>query len=81
MRICRRGHRRGGRAVASADRGNSSFFSGLSMIRTVSEIGGPGQALSLVYSGLAAAVVWGLVVGGVVAWIAAAVRGGGKADD
>jgi hypothetical protein len=52
------------------------------VIKSVSEIGTPEVALSLLYLGLSAAVVWGLVVGGVAGWIAAAVRGGGdKKDD
>lgn len=52
------------------------------MVKTVAEIGTPESALTLLYQGVAAAVVWGLVVGGVAAWIATAVRsGGGKTDE
>lgn len=51
------------------------------MIKTVAEIGTPIEVLALIYSGLAAAVVWGLVLGGLAAWIATAIRGGGKQTD
>jgi hypothetical protein len=51
------------------------------MVKAVSEVGTPEQALSLLYQGLAAAVTWGLVLGGVAAWIATAVKGGGDRND
>jgi hypothetical protein len=52
------------------------------MIKVVSEVGSPENALALLYQGVAAAVVWGLVIGGVAAWVATAVRSGsGKADE
>lgn len=51
------------------------------MIHAVSEIGTPENALALVYAGLSAAVVWGLVLGGAVAWLSTVVRGGGKTTD
>lgn len=51
------------------------------MVKAVSEVGTPEQALALLYQGVAAAVVWGLVIGGVAAWIAIAVRGGGDKND
>jgi hypothetical protein len=50
------------------------------VVKAVAEVGTPANALGLVYQGLAAAVVWGLVIGGVAAWIAAAVRSGGGKD-
>lgn len=51
-------------------------WDGGAVVKAVSEIGTPMNALTLLYQGVAAAVVWGLVIGGVVAWVASAVKGG-----
>jgi hypothetical protein len=47
------------------------------VIEQLSDIGSPADVVTLVYSGIAAAIVVGCVIGVVVNLLASAVRGGG----